>query len=191
MKTENKIIKLFIREKNQMTIREIAKKIKADYRITHIATQRLIQKKIITTKTVGKSTLCSLNESYYGIEVYRAEDDAKKQLQKNKDVNQLCKEILTKVKTSFFVFLIFGSYARGSYTKNSDIDMLFISDEKSFEDKINSILSILPLKTHALVFTQKEFKSMLDSKQLNVVKEAVGSHIIIYGTENFYHLKNA
>ncbi|MBW2981691.1 hypothetical protein KY343_02315 [Candidatus Woesearchaeota archaeon] len=190
MKTENKIVKLFIEEKQSKTIREIAKKIKADYRITYIAVQRLLNKKVLLSNTVGKSTLCELNSFYYGIDIYEAENERKSNLLKNKNIKQLYKEIMKKLKSSQFIFLIFGSYTKKP-SKSSDIDMMFISNEKNLEEDISNILSLLPLKTHALVFTEEEFIRMKDSKKSNVVKEAIENNIILYGIENYYRLKNA
>ena len=191
MKTENKIIKLFIEQKQPKTIREVSKKIKSDYKITHTAIQRLLNKNIIISKTIGKSILCKLNKSYYNIEIYKAENERTKDLLKNKNIKQLYKEIKEKVKSSFFIFLIFGSYAKGNQIKSSDMDIMFISNEIFFQDKISNILSLLPLKTHALVFTEEEFVRMKDSKKLNVIKEAIENNVILYGIENYYKLKNA
>ncbi len=191
MKTENKVIKLFIKENQPKTIREISKKIKSDYRITHTAVQRLLDKNILLSKTVGKSTLCELNHAYYGIDIYKAENDRKMNLLKNKNIKQLYKEIMKKLKSSQFIFLIFGSYAKSKQVKSSDIDIMFISNEKNFEEKITTILSLLPLKTHTLAFTENEFIRMKDSKKINVVKEAIENNIILYGIENYYRLKNA
>ena len=191
METELKIIKYFIENKKPKTIREIAKQIKADYKITHTATQRLIQKNVIKAQTIGKSSLCVLNEKYFGIEVYKAEDERKEEILKNKNINQLYKEIMSKVKTGSFILLLFGSYAKNKQTKSSDIDLLFISNESGFETKISDILSLLPLKTHALVFTEEEFIRMKDSKKSNVIQEAIESNIILYGIEAYYRIKNA
>ncbi|RLE45485.1 hypothetical protein DRJ25_05600 [Candidatus Woesearchaeota archaeon] len=191
MKTEEKIIRLFIKEKTQKTIREISKKIKADYKITHTAVQRLINKKILLSKTIGKSTVCEMNADYYGQEIYKAEDDIKKDLLKNKNIKQIYKEILTRTKSSFFIFLVFGSQAKGKTTKQSDIDIMFISNKAGFEEEINSIISLIPLKTHTLVFTEEEFIRMKDSKTSNVIKEAIENNVILYGIENYYKLKNA
>lgn len=191
MKTEKKVIKALLEENKGMTIREISRKINSDYRITHTAVQRLINKKIIITKTIGKSSLCNLNEHYYSHDIYNAEDERKKLLLKNKDINQLYKEVIKKIETSFFILLVFGSYAKGKHTKNSDIDLLFISNEMGFEERISNILSLIPLKVHVLVFNEKEFRRMLDSKGLNVAKEAIANYIILYGIENFYAIKNA
>jgi len=191
MKTKLKIIKSFIEDKNPKTIREIARQIKADYRITHTAAQRLIGEKILQAKKVGKSSLCSLNQSYYGVEIYEAENERKQQILKNKNIQQLYKEIMAKIETSFFVLILFGSYAKNKQTKTSDVDLLFISNEENAEDKISDTLSLLPLKTHVLVFTEEEFIRMKDSKKSNVVQEAIENNIILYGIEMYYKLKNA
>ncbi len=191
MKTENKIIKLFIEDKKPKTIREISKQIKADYRITYIATQRLLNKRILLSESIGKSTVCELNVFYYGIEICEAEGERREALLKNRNVRQIYKEIMAKAKSSFFIFLVFGSYAKGKPARYSDIDIMFISNEKDFEEKISNILSLLPIKTHSLVFTEKEFLRMKDSKKSSVVQEAIENNIILYGIENYYRLKNA
>ena len=68
---------------------------------------------------------------------------------------------------------------------------MFISNDKDFEKKVSNILSLLPLKTHFLVFTEEEFVRMKDSKKPNVVQEAIKDNVILYGIENYYKLKNA
>src|SRR3989344_8478208 len=191
METELKIIKYFIENKKPTTIREIAQYIRADYKITHIATQRLIQKNILTVQTVGKSSLCGLYEKYYGIEIYEAENERKENILKNSNIKQLYKEVIYKINNSFFIFILFGSYAKGKQTKSSDIDLMFISNKKDFESKISNILSLLPLKTHALIFTEEEFTRMKDTKKSNVIQEAIECNIIFYGIEAYYWLKNA
>lgn len=191
MKTELKIIRNFIENKKPKTIREISQQIKADYKITHIAIQRLIGKKVLSVQTVGKSSLCKLEEKYYGMIIYEAEEERKGDIFKNNNIKQLYKEIISKTNTGFFVLLLFGSYAKGKQTKNSDIDLMLISNEKDFEIKISNILSLLPLKTHALVFTEEEFIRMKDNKRSNVVQEAIENNIILYGIEAYYRIKNA
>src|SRR3989338_11320592 len=179
MKTELKILKHLIENKKAKTIREIAQQVKSDYRITHIAVQRLIEKNALKVQTVGKSSLCKLDEKHYSIEIYTAENERKETILKNKNINQLYKEMMSKVKTSSFILLLFGSYAKRKQTKASDIDMLCVSNEKDFESRISDIISLLPLKIHALVFREEEFFRMKDSKKPNVVHEIMGSNIIL------------
>ena len=191
MKTEKKIIKLFIEEKKAKTIREIAKKIKSDYKITHIAARKLLKKNIFLSTIVGKSILCELNQTYYGVEIYEAENERKEELLKKRNIKQLYKEVMEKTKSIFFIFLVFGSYVKKEQTKSSDLDIIFISEDVDFEEKIQETFSLLPIKTHILVFTAEEFIRMKDSKKSNVVQEAMKNSIILYGIEDYYRLKNA
>jgi len=191
MKTEIKITKLFIEEKRPKTIREIAKEIKSDYKITHTAVQLLLGKKALLSKRVGKSTLCELNPNYFGIEIYKAENQRKEAMLNNRDIVQLYKEVMERVKKSLFVFIVFGSYAKKRQTKTSDIDIMFISNETGFEEEVTNTLALLPVKTHTLVFTEEEFVRMKDAKRPNVVQEAMENNVILFGIENYYRLKNA
>ncbi len=190
MKTEIKVLKAMLQDREPKTIREIAGAIKADYRITYTAVQILMQKQSITSKTVGKSTLCQLNDRHYGLELHRAETERKEQLLKDKDLKILFQDIMAKTKTSMFILLVFGSHAKGKATRQSDADIMTISNEKGFEETIDRILGLLPLKTHNLTFTEEEFKRMKDSKEPNVVKETMQNNVILYGIENYYKLKN-
>ncbi len=188
METENKIIKQFIEKKQPKTIRELSKEIKSDYKITHTAITRLIKKNIISSKIIGKSRLCSLN-NYYGIEIYKAENERRNSILNNSNIKQLVKEL--KLKTSFYILLLFGSYAKNKQTNTSDIDLMFISNENNFEKNLQEILSTLPLKIHTITLTEKDFIRMKNSEQKNVVKEAIKNNIILYGIENYYKLKDA
>ncbi len=190
MITEIKVIKALIENKG-LTIRELAKIIKADYKITHIAVQRLIKKNVVKSEVVGKSKLCSIGQENFSLQIYTAEDERRSEILRNKDINQLLKHVLYKVKTSFFILLLFGSYAKRTQTKNSDIDLIFVFKESGWDDKIHEILSLVPLKTQPLVFTEEEFVRMKDSKELNIIKEAFRKYIILYNIEGFYRLKNA
>ena len=190
MKTEEKIVKMMVEEKKPFSIRKIANKAGISYRITHTATQRLIEKEIIKKKIVGKSSSCSLNENYYGIEIYQAEYERASKLLKNKNLKQLYKELSFKLPSAFFVLLVFGSYAKNKQSKASDIDIMFITPEKKkFEKSIESILRLLPLKVHCLVLSEQEFRRMLQSRETNVVKEIINCYVILYGIENYYKLK--
>jgi len=191
MKTARKIVKLFLRETKQRTIRGIAGEIEADYRITHMAVQRLLASRILTVQTVGKSSLCQLNAMYYGPEIYEAEDERRQDILKNGSIRQLHKELAAKLKTGFYVLLLFGSYAKGTQTRASDIDLLFISNEKNFESKVSNILSLLPPPVHTLVFTEEEFVRMKDAKAPNVVQEAIAHRVILYGIEAYHRIQNA
>ena len=191
MKTEGTIIRHFLDMKEAVTIRELSRRIRSDYRITYTAVQRLIEKGVLHATTVGKSTLCQLAPRYYGPEIYLAEEERKERALQDKDLRRLREEVVGRMGTSFFVLLLFGSHAKGTATQESDIDLLLITDEEKAEERLHETLSLLPLKTHAVTLTEEGFVRMNNAKEMNVVKEAVGHNIPLYGVEPYYRMKNA
>ncbi|MBW2983440.1 nucleotidyltransferase domain-containing protein [Candidatus Woesearchaeota archaeon] len=191
MKTETTIIRHLLDTKHAVTIRELARRIGSDYRITHTAVQRLIGKGVLHATTVGKSTLCRLAPDHDGPDIRLAEEERKEEALQDKNLHKLHDEVIGNMGTSFFVLLLFGSHAKGTATKESDIDLLLITDDEEAEERLHEKLSLLPLKTHAIAVTEEEFVRMNNAKETNVVKEAVKHNIPLYGVEPYYRMKNA
>lgn len=189
METENKIIKYLIEMKKEMIIRELAKAIGADYKIVHTAVNRLIVKGVLDSKKIGKSIQVRFS-GRLSKEVIEVEYERRKRMLQNKSISLLVDTIKEKIMTVNFILLLFGSYAKGNQNKNSDIDLMFIVNDKRIEKRIEEAISILPLKTHLLVFTEEQFVSMKNSRELNVVKEAIKNNVILYSIEQYYELIN-
>ena len=187
MKTENKILKHLIDTKEAMTIRGLSQKIKSDYKIVHTAVNRLIEKGLLSSKRIGRSIQVVFTNRLTK-EVFEAEFDRKEKRLLNKNLNLMLESIKRDLDTVNFVLLLFGSYAKKQETKSSDIDLMFIVFDNKIENKIEEIISVLPLKIHALVFSESQFMNMKNSQELNVVKEAIKSNVILHGTEQYYEL---
>ncbi len=188
METERKIIKTLLKENSDFTIRALSKKIHSDYRITHAAMTKLIQKGIVKKKEVGKSSLCSLNKWNTSSEMIYAENERAQEIFRHSDLRQLHKEIMSKSSTPFFILLLFGSFAKEKNNKHSDIDLMFVTNEANFEEKMQRILRMLPLDIHLLVFTQEQFTQMAFAREATVVTEALNNYVILHGAENLYCL---
>ena len=95
-------------------------------------------------------------------------------------------------KSSFFILIVFGSYAKEQVRKDSDLDLLVIVPNQKqaeiIEKVISSIARISPIKIHETIITEKSFALMSQKKELNVVLEAKDKHILIYGNELYYKL---
>jgi len=187
METENKIIKLLIENKRSLTIREVSKEIKSDYKIVHTAVLRLVNKGILNQRRIGKAIQVSLSNNFTK-EIFQAEFERRTEILKNKNLSVMFETIKKEVDSVNFILLLFGSYSKKTENKKSDIDLIFILPNLENEKRIEQIISILPLKIHSLIFTERQFKEMKDSRELNVVKEAIKNNIILYGIEQYYEL---
>ncbi|MBS3099879.1 nucleotidyltransferase domain-containing protein [Candidatus Pacearchaeota archaeon] len=94
--------------------------------------------------------------------------------------------------TSFFSIVIFGSYAIGKQTKDSDLDVaVFIEDnskKKEIESAIKSSELKIPLDIHGHVIPTDEFLEMLKIDEENLGKQIARKHLSIYNSPIFYLL---
>lgn len=187
MKTEKKIVRYLIETKKKLTIRELSKQIKSDYKIVHTAVNRLIKKNLLKTERVGNSIQIELNNRLTK-EILEIEFERKEEILSDKNLKIMYDTIIENLKNINFVLLLFGSYAKKKAKEKSDIDLMFIVPDLAVEKKIEQTISLLPLKIHYLVFSEEQFKNMKNSQELNVVKEAILSNIILLGIERYYEL---
>lgn len=190
-KTEIAILKFFANKIGRSyTIREIAKNIGQDYRITHESANRLAEKGLIIKEKKANLNLCRLNfRKNISVLSYIESIIAQEFLEKNKDAALIINDLLKSIKIPCFTLILFGSYAKGR-RKKSDLDLLFlIPDRKSERDisaTVSSIERIAPVKIHDIILTYGEFANMLEEKKTNLAKEVLDNHIIFYGSEAYY-----
>ncbi len=187
METETKIIKQMIDNKKEYTIREIARGLKLDYKIVHTAAYRLLKKKVISMDKVGNSFQLKLLNNF-SKDIFDAEFERREDCLRDKNIAVLLQEINKNLREPNLIILLFGSHAKKIATKTSDFDLMFIVPSEKIEKKITEIISVIPLKIHYLVFTSEQFYEMLESRQINVVKEAVKNNVILYGIESYYKI---
>jgi predicted nucleotidyltransferase len=166
------------------TIRQLAQETKTNYRIAHTEIQKLVQEKIVNIEKVGRASQCSLTYNF-NEKVFLAEYSRRNKLPKKIKIitNKICDLKQTAI------VLLFGSYAKGTQTKHSDIDILVIIENSK---EIQNIIGLIPENIHLTTTTYKDFLKMDASKELSFVSEAVKNNVILQGIEEYYRLlKNA
>ena len=82
--------------------------------------------------------------------------------------------------------VLFGSYAKGTATKESDIDILLISKTKAGIDKITKeIYAKYGKEINPVIMTSEDFKRQKDKA---LIKEIIKDHYVLYGVEKFVNL---
>jgi predicted nucleotidyltransferase/predicted transcriptional regulator len=191
LKSELKIIEYLLKNKEtESNITSIAKATGMDYKNAHAVIKQLQDKDVVLIEKFGKSSKIILTTAPNSI-IFAVEYERQKYLLIDKNFQQIKEYFMRQMKTSFYIMLLFGSYARGKQTKDSDIDLLFVVPTESTEKVEKDILSIgrlLPLKLHIHVFSEKDFIAMRKSREITVGSEAIKSNIIIHGIEQYYLL---
>jgi predicted nucleotidyltransferase len=158
-----------------------------DYKSAHNIVKRLEENNVITLYSFGKSSKIHMNLSCNPL-LYEAEYKRRQEILKNKDIKTILEYFERNIQSKFCVMLLFGSYVKKKQTKYSDIDLLFIIPDESMEKNIQQVASMIPIKLHINIFTEKEFIAMKNSKQITVGSEAIKNNIILLGIEQYYRL---
>lgn len=158
------------------------------------ALKRLQKEKIINTEKVGKSILYNLNLSSTSAQNYAGFLHEYISFNQKHIPLQIIENIRNKIPTKFFILLLTGSYAKGTQTKHSDLDIIVICDDKTEPKKIMAEISYeselsIP-KVHPYVFTKEQFLGMLLEDEENYGKEAVRHRFIFYGGSQYYAVIN-
>lgn len=188
--TKDKILKLLLSNKaEQFTIREISNKIKVDYKTVYIQIKVMQEQKLLDLQKKGQTNLCSISKGAFGPGIYRAEYLRRQDLLNDKNLNVIYQDIKDDIGNPFFILLLFGSYAKGTQRKHSDIDLMLITENELVQQDIKQIINRIPLEIHLVCFTFGEFQSMLKTTEFNVGREADMNNIILFGTEAYYQLR--
>lgn len=154
--------------------------------LVQIALKEFQKQSIVNTKKTGDVASYSLNLnnnltlSYTNL--INESDLIKKKIPIN-ILNNIQNRIFKH--TGFLILIVFGSYAKGTATKKSDLDVAVIVESEQTKKEIASFLEtikrreIIQIDYH--IFTQFEFLEMLRADFENVGKQIFKSSIVYYG----------
>ena len=170
---------------NQFHIREMSRLIGKSHVSLLPYLKRFEKDKILIPKQVGKSKVYSINFNNNKVREFLSFSEKKKTLELlNKEffVSKIYDEFINSLDGCL---ILFGSYAVGDYTKESDIDLLYIGYIKEKEKKkILEFGKTYKKEIHLVSMSLKQFKEQL-LKHSSLIKEVVKNHIILYNQDIF------
>lgn len=183
-----KILVLFIQGfERPYYIREIAKVLKISSRTAYLALQTLEKKTIIKSEERGKIKQYILNKKSSLCYEYLIFTELYKRIHFYSD-HFFIEELMEKIKLHVHgILILFGSYVKGTATKESDIDLFVIG---SYDDKkISDVFKIYNKEGNIKAYPLHVFEKNIKTDYL--IKEVLSNHIIIKGADEFISLVKA
>lgn len=185
------VIRYLIEKKNEeLNILNISKALRMDYKTAYSIVKRLEKESLVKLESFGQSSRVKLISRIHPF-IFEAEYMRRKELLQDKNLAVMLNDLKQKISSKYYILLLFGSYAKKTQTKSSDIDLLFIvpdGKEELFETEAHRATRSLPLPIHYLVFSEQQFLEMTNTKKSNVGQEALKNNIILYGIEIYYEM---
>jgi predicted nucleotidyltransferase len=191
MKIELKIVDLLARNpERKFTINGIAKSLNEYYFNVHRTISKLIKDNVIIKEKVGKSYLCSINlrnEKSFALIQLSEIERRNNFYNSNKEIKVILEDLVETLKSIDPISIIlFGSYAKGSASRESDIDILLISKTKPMVDKIaKEMYAKYDKEINLIAISLNDFKKQKDKA---LIKEIIRNHYVLYGVGNFVNL---
>jgi predicted nucleotidyltransferase len=187
-KNEIKVLNLF--RKNiflKASIREIMQKTNSNsYQRIYDAIENLIKKNILEAEKIGNLRLISLKLNRESNIALSYLDDFE-----NKNIPNYSKIIEIK-EISDYIILVTGSYAKGTATKKSDLDLIVIVPNDAnivkIQKKLESETMLFIPEMHIYVFRKKDFIDMLTQKEENYGKEIFRNNVLLKNPQLYYEL---
>lgn len=186
-----RIIEVFTREPwKALTFKQVKNlsKNKSDHYV-HKSLKDLVKDDILKEERVGNNILYSVKNSVHSLNTigyiteYRT-NTAKYLPDKN------LKKLIKKLKTSFYSFIITGSYAKKQQKEDSDMDIVIICDDAQKPGKVLAQIrlasELMMPEVHPYIFRESEFYEMLTNKEENYGKEIAKNNLILTGAKQYY-----
>jgi predicted nucleotidyltransferase len=139
---------------------------------------------LLVIATVGRAKTMRLNLQNGAIKSYltiSSEEEKREYLGAQPLIKKICSELDTKD-----IVVLFGSYAKGDYREDSDIDLLIINKSGEKSISFSKYEGIFKKRINPIFISQKEFRQMLREKEENVGKQALKHHILLNNLEQFW-----
>ncbi len=161
--------------------RELVGKISLSQKAIALYLERLENEGILTSRKQG-------NMKYFHLNIQHSEiKDIILSIELVKKIHFLKKErkIATLLKQDKRIVGIFGSYAKGTYKKDSDIDLFIIG--KKIKEDYEQMGKTFDLNISVKYFNEEQFKDLLKKKN-PLCNEIIKNHITFFNTESFINL---
>ena len=158
--------------------RSLVGKVSISQKNIALTLEELEKENILLSKLEGKQKYYYLNKQNPLLKLYLLNTEIEKTQQFLLKHHKL-KLALDKVNGD--IICIFGSYAKGSEKKGSDIDIFIVNGKRA---KIREIGQMFNLNLSPKIYSEREFRSALRNKN-PLINEIVAYHVIINGFEKF------
>lgn len=154
--------------------------------IVQIALKEFQKQDVVNTKETGNVTTYQLNLSNnLTLSYLNLLNDS--EVIKKKFPKEVLGEIQKRISkyTEFFILILFGSYAKGKATAESDLDIAVIIESEQTKKEIIPFLETIKRREikhiDYHVFTRGEFLEMLNADYENLGKQIYKNNLVYYG----------
>lgn len=183
--TTLKILGLYLDDyKKSLHLREISRETEIDVKAIQLQLKKLEKINVLSSIIRGRNKDYQLNLNNVTTKYYLVMAETFTSiiyLKRHFLIKKIVEEIENKVHDPL---ILFGSFAKGTYTKDSDVDVFVISDKKINTNSIIDASNMVGKKISLKSTSRQQFLEGLRNND-PLIKEIVSNHIVLKGADQF------
>lgn len=185
----NVLAEIYMKEGTHL--REISRKLKLGMPSVKMHTDRLLKEKLIIKRQEGRNIKFYLNRKNMFLVPYLYQIEYVRLSKLPKHVGEAVFGLIAALDTKPLLTIIFGSYAKDSYTKNSDLDLMLVFSrmDSGIEKKARLISSRYSVKIEPVYLEWESFRKKFFDEKDAFMKELKAWKIIVSGIEHWLMLE--
>ncbi len=194
LKKEYEVLLQFIKEPwRKLTFKDVKRLSgKKSESYVYNVLKRYVKQGILQEERAGNIVLYSLNLKSLKTQAYAGIISEYASWNKKHIPYRNLEKLASKMPTTFYTFIVTGSYAKGTQKEDSDIDVVIIIDDAAKPKRVYAELRMecelsIP-QVHLYVFKESEFLAMLLNKEANYGKEIAKNSLFFFGAEYYYRI---
>lgn len=191
METKLRIVNILDNNKDGIHIRELARLVKTSYNNTFRNIKILEKENIIKKEKDANLVKIKLADNPLTT-AYLKQVHTENFLSLPKKITNSINEFLSELEEKPLIALIFGSYAKGNYTNNSDIDLLLVFQKVSSSSNIENTAKRVSMRTNTKIspvyVNYADFEKNFMDKNHDFSNEIRKNVMILIGVEHYYQL---
>ena len=164
-------------------LREIARETGVDVKTIHLQLKRLEKMNILSSTMKGRNKEHSLNLRNLAAKYYMVMAETLASVRFLQD-NFVIKKVAGEIDAVPSIVLLFGSFAKGRATKDSDIDLFVITDKRIDRNMMMEKGDLIGRAINIKSCTQAQFMKALQDRD-PLILEVVSDHIVLKGVDEF------
>lgn len=174
-------------------VREITRKSKLTIPAVKNHLDKLLKENLISKRYEGRNLKFFINTKNIHIVPYLYQIEYSRLMKLPRTIKDMLFDFLSVLEKKPIIVLVFGSYAKGNYTKVSDLDILLVLNEinkKELEIKSRIVSERYSIKLEPVYISWKEFKNKFFDEKDIFMKGIKENKIIVSGIEYWVMLEN-
>jgi len=183
--TQIEVLASFFPELKEKTSKQIEIATGLSHEPTFRILKSLVKNKYLKKKKVGKTNVYELifTDETYLVYTYFMTKKISQFKQKSSLLYKRLKEFINSIKANSVV--LFGSYAKGTETKVSDIDILVVSNEKNIEKIASTFKTKYNISIKPVIVKAEDFKNIKKDNP-TFYNDLIKFGIVLDGLEFFF-----